>query len=605
MIAQLANRLLLSIPVLFGVLALGFGLLQLVPGDPAIVLAGPAATEEVVESIRREMGLDRPLVTQFFLYLGRLLEGDMGRSLISNKTVVSELGEAIGPTAELMFACLVWSIPLGIVMGALAAAMRGSIVDRMIMAFSVAGVSLPVFFIGLVLIQYLGVAWRMFPFLGRGGPLWTAEGLDHIVLPALTLGLIFVGPVARMTRSSVLEVLRLDHVRTARAKGLSETQVLMRHGLRNALIPVVTLVGLQAGYLLGGAVVTESIFSWPGVGRLAVGAILSSDFPLAQGAILTLALAFIIINMIGGCCLCRARPAGARHMTLADTAASEPRRSGLVRRLARDPGAALSLAIMVLVVFGAVFAPWISPHDPYAPSRAVMQGPAWAERGSIEHILGTDGQGRDILSRVLYGSRLTLLIGLISVFLGGVVGSAIGLLSAFYSRIDPYIMRFIDMLLSFPAILLGLALVAVLGPGAVPVIIALAIATVPDCARISRSIGVGVMAQDYMEAGRAVGLSDFALFRRYLLRNCLSSILIFMSLRFGQVILIGSALSFLGLGARPPVAELGMMAAQGRDFLLFAPHIAVIPSVCIFIIVLAANVAGDALRDALDPRLRA
>jgi ABC-type dipeptide/oligopeptide/nickel transport system permease component len=298
MLTQLLNRLLLSIPVLFGVLALGFGLLQLVPGDPAIVFAGPTATEEVVEAIRREMGLDKPVVTQFFLYLGRLLEGDMGRSLISNKTVASELGSAIGPTAELMVACLIWSIPLGILMGALAAAARGSILDRIVMAFSVAGVSLPVFFIGLVLIQYLGVAWRMFPFLGRAGPIWTLEGLNHIVLPALSLGLIFVGPVARMTRSSVLEVLRLDHVRTARAKGLSETQVLLRHGLRNALIPVVTLVGLQAGYLLGGAVVTESIFSWPGVGRLAVGAILSSDFPLAQGAILTLALAFIVINMI-------------------------------------------------------------------------------------------------------------------------------------------------------------------------------------------------------------------------------------------------------------------------------------------------------------------
>ncbi|SDZ89968.1 ABC transporter permease [Rubrimonas cliftonensis] len=298
MIAQLANRIALSIPVLLGVLALGFALLQLVPGDPAIVLAGPTATEEVVQAIRVEMGLDKSVPHQFVLYLGRLLEGDLGRSLISNKTVASELGAAIGPTAELMVACLAWSIPLGILLGTVAASLRGGVIDRLVMAFSVAGVSLPIFFICLLMIQYLGVEWRLFPFLGRGGPLWTAEGLDHIVLPALSLGLIFVGPVARMTRSSVLEVLKLDHVRTARAKGLSETAVLVRHGLRNALIPVVTLVGLQAGYLLGGAVVTESVFSWPGVGRLAVGAILSSDFPLAQGAILTLAMAFIVINLI-------------------------------------------------------------------------------------------------------------------------------------------------------------------------------------------------------------------------------------------------------------------------------------------------------------------
>ncbi|QBF30307.1 ABC transporter permease [Thalassococcus sp. S3] len=298
MMTLVLNRLIISIPVLFGVLLLGFGLLILVPGDPAIVMAGPMATPEVVAAIRTEMGLDEPVMTQFFRYLGRMAEGDLGRSLISNKTVISELGAAIGPTTELMVACLIWSIPLGIALGTLAAVWRGSITDRAIMAFSVAGVSLPIFFICLMLIHFVGVQWRLLPFIGRGGPLWTIEGLRHIALPALSLGLIFIGPVARMTRSSVLEVLRLDHVRTARAKGLSETRVILRHGLRNALIPVVTLVGLQAGYLLGGAVVTESIFSYPGIGRLAVGAILSSDFPLAQGAILILALAFILINLI-------------------------------------------------------------------------------------------------------------------------------------------------------------------------------------------------------------------------------------------------------------------------------------------------------------------
>lgn len=298
MMTQIVNRLLISVPVLFGVLLLGFGLLILVPGDPAIVMAGPTAAPEVVEAIRKDMGLDEPVVVQFFGYIGRVLQGDLGRSLISNKTVVSELLAAIGPTAELMFACLIWSVPLGIAMGTLAAVFRGGLIDRAIMAVSVAGVSLPIFFICLMMIQFFGVKWQLLPFIGRGGPLWTVDGLRHIALPALSLGAIFIGPVARMTRSSVLEVLKLDHVRTARAKGLSETRVILRHGLRNALIPVITLIGLQAGYLVGGAVVTESIFSYPGIGRLAVGAILSSDFPLAQGAILILALGFILINMI-------------------------------------------------------------------------------------------------------------------------------------------------------------------------------------------------------------------------------------------------------------------------------------------------------------------
>lgn len=281
-----------------------------------------------------------------------------------------------------------------------------------------------------------------------------------------------------------------------------------------------------------------------------------------------------------------------------------PRRRSWWRLLLADRAASLALLILGLIVLAAALAPWLAPHNPYASSRAVMIPPVWDDRGTWNHILGTDGQGRDILSRILYGTRTTLIIGVVAVVVGGVLGSLLGLVSAFYKRLDPYVMRLVDMMLSFPAILLGLALVAVFGPGVVPVIVALSIATIPDCARIGRSIAVSVMEQEFIEAGRAVGLSDGALFARYLLRNCISSIMIFISLRFGQVILIGAALSFLGLGARPPMAELGMMAAQGRDFLLFAPHIAVIPSVAIFVIVLAANIVGDALRDVLDPRLR-
>lgn len=291
------SRLLSAVPVLFGVLLFGFVLLKLVPGDPAVVVAGPMATPEVIEGIRREMGLDRPLVVQFAIYLGRVLRGDLGYSLISNTRVTEELAEAFGPTVELMVACLVWSIPIGIGLGTLAAANRGRWLDRIVIAISVLGVSMPIFFVGLLLVQYVGYYWELLPFLGRGGPVWTREGLSHIILPALALGVFFIGPVARMTRTAALEVFGADHVRTARAKGVREGRVVMRHVLRNALIPIVTLIGLQVGFLLGGAIVTETIFSWPGVGRLAVGAILASDLPLAQGAILTLALAFIGTNL--------------------------------------------------------------------------------------------------------------------------------------------------------------------------------------------------------------------------------------------------------------------------------------------------------------------
>lgn len=298
MLNQLANRLVSAVPVLFGVLLLGFLLMQLIPGDVARVIAGPTATQDVVDAIRRDLGLDRSLPVQFAAYLGRVLQGDLGVSMINNVPVASELAGALWPTAELVIACLVWAVPAGIGLGALAAMNRGGWIDRAIIALSVIGLSTPVFFFALVLMIYLGYYWQLFPFLGRAGPIWTLEGLNGIVLSALTLGLSFIGPVARMTRTASLEVMSADHVRTARAKGLRERTVMLKHVLRNALIPVVTLVGLQAGFLLGGAVVTETIFSWPGVGRMAVGAILARDMPLAQGAILALAIAFIAINLL-------------------------------------------------------------------------------------------------------------------------------------------------------------------------------------------------------------------------------------------------------------------------------------------------------------------
>ena len=282
---------------MFGVILIGFLLMQVVPTDPATVRAGPTATPDVIAAIRADLGLDEPLHVQFGLYMWRLLQGDLGASIINNVPVSQELAATIGPTLELMAASLIWSIPLGILMGTLAGYWRGSVIDRLIMAISVAGVSVPVFFLGLVLIWFVGFQWQLLPFTGRGGPIWTMDGIRSLILPAITLGGVFVGPVARMTRTAVLDVLSADHVRTARAKGLTERLVVLRHALRNALVPVVTLIGLQIGFLLGGAVVTETVFSWPGVGRLAVGAILSSDFPMAQGTIIVLSMGFIVINL--------------------------------------------------------------------------------------------------------------------------------------------------------------------------------------------------------------------------------------------------------------------------------------------------------------------
>lgn len=298
MLRVIGKRLLISLPVLVGVLFIGFLLLVVVPADPAAIIAGEGATPELLAELRHDLGLDRPVLERFGLYLLRVLHGDLGRSILSKAPVLGELVRTMGPTIELMVCALMVAIPLGVAMGTIAAVSRGRWVDRGIMITSVAGLSLPGFMIGLLSIQYVGMYWGWLPFQGRGGPLWTWEGITHMVLPATTLGSILIGPIARMTRTSMLEVLGRDFIRTARAKGIGETSVILKHALRTALVPVVTLIGLQAGYLLGGAVVTETIFAWPGVGRLAVNAITTSDFPMAQGTILVLSLSFIAINLL-------------------------------------------------------------------------------------------------------------------------------------------------------------------------------------------------------------------------------------------------------------------------------------------------------------------
>jgi peptide/nickel transport system permease protein len=270
-----------------------------------------------------------------------------------------------------------------------------------------------------------------------------------------------------------------------------------------------------------------------------------------------------------------------------------------MKRILRDPLAILATLFLLATVIAAIGAPWLISGDPYDNDL----GSAMATPDA-EHWLGADDQGRDMLVRLVYGLRLTLLMGAIPVLIGGGIGAVIGLSAAFYRSLDGILMRLMDVMLSFPAILFGLAIAAIAGPGVPAVIMALSVATVPLAARIVRGTATVEMSRDYIEAARATGMADLRLILRHLLPNCLSALAVWATLRFGQVILLGSALSFLGLGAQPPTAELGAMASQGRGFLFFAPHIAVVPSVAIFLIVLAFNVLGDWLRDTLDPRLR-
>ncbi|MFG1396267.1 ABC transporter permease [Roseixanthobacter pseudopolyaromaticivorans] len=271
----------------------------------------------------------------------------------------------------------------------------------------------------------------------------------------------------------------------------------------------------------------------------------------------------------------------------------------LLRRLLRDKIALFMLVLLVVIVLAAVFAPFLTPFDPYRTSLRSRNMPP-----DLVHWLGTDEQGRDLVARVLFGIRLTLASGFTSLFLGGFTGTIIGVTAAYYKRADNLLMRAMDVLLSFPAILLGLAIAGIWGPGTWGIIFALAISTIPPVARVARAAALGVVNQDYLVAARALGLGDFAILHRYVLRNCATSVLVYVTLRFGQVILLGASLSFLGLGAPPPSAELGTMVSQGRSLLFTAPHVALVPCFTLFLIVLVLNVLGDAARDIFDPKVQ-
>ncbi|MCX8118708.1 MAG: ABC transporter permease [Desulfobacterota bacterium] len=298
MLSYIARRLLATIPVMGMVAAIVFAILRLTPGDPAAILAGDAATPQQLERIRNQMGLDRPIHIQFLLWLGQLLRGDLGVSLISGTSVGGMIADRFGPSLALALSTILFTVLIAIPLGVIAAWRQGTLLDRAVMAFSVLGFSTPVFVTGYLLVFLFSIKFGWFPVQGYR-PL--ASGFwpfyHRLILPTLALSTIYIALVARITRTSVLEVMGEDYIRTARAKGVRESAVLIRHALRNAAVPIATIVGIGLAMLISGVVVTESVFNLPGLGRLVVEAVLARDYPVIQGLILLFSLIYILINL--------------------------------------------------------------------------------------------------------------------------------------------------------------------------------------------------------------------------------------------------------------------------------------------------------------------
>lgn len=287
----LFHRLLLFLPSLFGTLTLVFFFIHMVPGDPIEAMLGESASAVDKEALRRELGLNQPLWSQYLRFLSGLFSGDLGRSLYGQGKVVDLISHRLPATVELTLAAMAAALLISLPLGILAATKQGSWLDRLALSFSLIGLSMPNFWLGPLLMILFSIELGWLPVSGRGG-------LDYLILPAITLGMAMAAILTRMVRSGLLEVIHEDYIRTARAKGLSEGRVWLKHALRTALLSVITIVGLQFGALLAGSIITETIFSWPGIGRLTIQAIQTRDYPLVQGCVLFIAVAYLFVNLL-------------------------------------------------------------------------------------------------------------------------------------------------------------------------------------------------------------------------------------------------------------------------------------------------------------------
>ncbi len=291
MLNFIIRRLIHGIPVILGVLTISFILMYIVPGDPVLALVGDYYDDATIDNLRTELGLDKPIPVQYGMYLKRTLSGDLGNSFVTGRPVWDDLTEKLPYTLQLAFAAMTIAVFAGVLLGILSAVKQNTFWDRISIIFSLAGVSAPVFWVALLLILWVGVELRWLPPTGYGG-------IKFLVLPAIALGTRSMAMLTRLTRAFMLDTLKEDYIVTARAKGLSEWKIIFKHALRNLAVPLITIIGLDFGSYVSGAVLTESVFGWPGVGRFALNAIMKRDFPAIQGSVLFMAVVFVLMNIV-------------------------------------------------------------------------------------------------------------------------------------------------------------------------------------------------------------------------------------------------------------------------------------------------------------------
>jgi len=706
MIRYIVKRILWLIPVILAVSFIVFGLMELAPGNFIDALQSDDMTPEVRAELIRRHNLDRPMIYRYGLYMFRLVQGDLGVSDVTGISVWNTFLTRLPNTLILSFTSIFIATVIAIPLGILAARRARTIVDNAVTVFSLIGTSMPVFWLGLLLILAFSLHLRWLP----SGTF--DEGIRSLILPAVASSMILLATATRQTRSNMLEVLQSDYLRTARAKGVPEGAVIRKHALGNAWIPIVTSIGINLGHQISGSVVVESVFAWPGIGRMAAEAVRARDVTTVTGTVIMTTILFVIVLLVVDLIYAgidprikaqyisknkkrkkaapvvalrrapvdasaagiespdKARPAdiekqdpeviepeaadaeSVKAENIAEAAAGgeatltapvkdvpaksfvtrgsadfeaaakdgvlpssgghddsfyikrkvrkRSQFSGIVHSLKRNKGATagfIILAIMFLLFIISLFISWESINSMNAGNR--FSSP------SLRNPFGTDNFGRDMFLRTIYGTRYTLAIGLGVVAFGAVFGVSLGCVAGFYGgKIDDTIMRFTDIVQSLPSLLLGMVIVVVLGQSLQNLILAVGIQSAPIYLRMTRASVLTVRSNEFVEAAKATGLSNFRIIFTQVLPNGWAPIIVTLSASLGLSIISASSLSYLGFGVPVPTPEWGALISTSSEFARNAPYLMFFPGVFIMLTVLAFNLLGDGLRDALDPKMR-
>ncbi|MHC2370000.1 ABC-type dipeptide/oligopeptide/nickel transport system permease subunit [Bradyrhizobium diazoefficiens] len=606
------RRVLTLLATLVGASLIIFLVLDALPGNAAQMLMGADASADAVRALTVKLGLDQPLAVRYLQWIKGLLVGDLGNSYVYGTPVASLIAERLVLTIPLAIMAMSITVTLALSAGIYTAANHNKLGDVGVMSLTQVGIALPNFWFAILLVLLFSVRLQWLSaggFAGWEDGIWL--GVKSLLLPAISLAVVQAAILARVTRSAVLEVLREDFVRTARAKGLGKREVLWRHVLRNAMIPVMTVMGLQFANLLAGTIVIENVFYLPGLGRLIFQSI-AQPRP-DRGAQLRDAAGnhgrYRQFRGRRALCLHRSphqgsRPVSAPLTTPIDAAVATrplPARTFWRRALRHRSfvlGGALSLLVLASALLSLVWTPW-TPWSPYEIDIASKLRPP-----SAAHWLGTDSFGRDIVSLLLAGARSTIMVGIIAVSIGLTFGVCLGLIaSARRGWTEEIIMRFSDFTFAFPAVLSAIMLAAVVGPGMVTSIVAIGIFQIPTLTRLTRGSANAIWAREFVLAARASGKGKFRITIEHVLPNILSILIVQATIQFALAILAEAALSYLGLGTQPPQPSWGRMLNDAQTLLFQSPMLAVYPGAAIAVAVLGLNLLGDGLRDLLDPRL--